>query len=87
MGVKGFAWIGGFTLFLGVVFAIQYAYAHHFISHELQAAFGFLTGLGVLAGGVVMSRKNPSALSQTLCATGVVILYTVTFACHSIYQV
>jgi hypothetical protein len=33
-----------------------------------------------------MSRKNFPALSQTLCATGVVILYAVTFACHSIYQ-
>ena len=26
------------------------------------------------------------ALSQTLCATGVVILYAVTFACRSIYH-
>jgi len=86
MGVKGFAWIGGFTLFLGIAFAIQYAYARHLIPREVQAGFGFLIGLGVLAGGVVMSRKNLSALSQTLCATGVVILYTVTFACRSIYQ-
>jgi len=86
MGVKGFAWIGGFALFLGIVFAIQYAYARHLISPALQAGFGFLIGLGVLAGGVVMSRKNLSALSQTLCATGVVILYTVTFSCRSIYR-
>ena len=86
MGVKGFAWIGGFALFLGVVFGIQYSYAHHLISPELQAAFGFLIGLGLLVGGVVMSRKNYPALSQTLCATGVVILYAVTFACRSIYH-
>ena len=33
-----------------------------------------------------MSRKNFSALSQTLCATGVVILYAVTFACRSVYH-
>jgi len=86
MGVKGFAWIGGFALFLGIAFSIQYAYANHLISHTLQAGFGFLIGLGLLVGGVVMSRKNLSALSQTLCATGVVILYTVTFSCRSIYQ-
>jgi membrane protein DedA with SNARE-associated domain len=49
-------------------------------------AIGFLTGLGLLVGGVVMSRKNFAALSQTLCATGVVILYAVTFACRSIYH-
>ena len=86
MGVKGFAWIGGFTLFLGVVFAIQYAFAHHLIRPEFQAAFGFLAGLGLLVVGVAMSRKNIPALSQTLCATGVVILYAVTFACRSIYH-
>ena len=34
----------------------------------------------------MMSRKNFPALSQTLCATGVVILYAVTFACRSIYH-
>ena len=86
LGVKGFAWIGGFALFLGVVFAIQYAFAHHLISPELQAALGFITGLGLLVGGVVMSRENFPALSQTLCATGVVILYAVTFACREIYH-
>ena len=34
----------------------------------------------------MMSRKNYSALSQTLCATGVVILYAVTFACYALYH-
>jgi len=86
MGVKGFAWIGGFALFLGVVFAIQYAFAHHLISPELQAACGFATGLGLLVGGVTMSRKDLSVLSQTLCATGVVVLYAVTFACNAHYR-
>jgi uncharacterized membrane protein len=86
MGVKGLAWIGGFTFFLGVVFAIQYSFAHHLISQRLQAAFGFLTGLGVLAGGIVMSRRNFPALSQTLCATGVLLLYAESFACRSYYH-
>jgi uncharacterized membrane protein len=86
MGVKGLAWIGGFTFFLGIVFAIKYAFDHHYVSHGLQAAFGFLIGLGVLVGGVVMSRKNFAALSQTLCATGVLILYAETFACRAYYH-
>jgi hypothetical protein len=86
IGVKGFAYAGGFGLFLGVVFAIQYAFAHHYISQGLQAALGFLAGLGVLAGGVALSRKNYGALSQTLCATGVVVLYAETFACRAYYH-
>ncbi|HTA95148.1 MAG TPA: DUF2339 domain-containing protein, partial [Verrucomicrobiae bacterium] len=47
---------------------------------------GFLVGLGLLVGGLMMSRKHFPVLSQTLCATGVVILYSVTFACRSIYH-
>jgi hypothetical protein len=86
MGVKGFAWIGGLALFLGVAFFVKYSFDNNLVPPELRVAIGFITGLGLLVGGVVMSRKNYPALSQTLCATGVVILYAVTFACRSIYH-
>ena len=86
MGVKGFAWLGGFALFLGVAFFVKYSFDNNLVPPELRVAIGFLIGLGLLVGGVVMSRKNYPALSQTLCATGVVILYAVTFACRSIYH-
>ncbi len=86
MGVKGFAWVGGFALFLGVAFFIKYSFDNNLISPQLRVAIGFLTGLGLLVGGVMMSRKNFPALSQTLCATGIVVLYAVTFACRSIYH-
>jgi len=86
MGVKGFAWIGGLALFLGVAFFVKYSFDNNLVPPELRVAIGFLTGLGLLVGGVVMSRRNFPALSQTLCATGVVILYAVTFACRSIYH-
>ena len=86
MGVKGFAWLGGFALFLGVAFFVKYSFDNNLVPPELRVAIGFLAGLGLLVGGVVMSRKNFPVLSQTLCATGVVILYAVTFACRSIYH-
>jgi hypothetical protein len=86
MGVKLFAWVGGLALFLGVAFFVKYSFDNNLIPPELRVAIGFITGLGLLVGGVVMSRKNYPALSQTLCATGVVILYAVTFACRSIYH-
>lgn len=86
MGVKGFAWVGGLALFLGVAFFVKYSFDNNLVPPELRVAIGFLTGLGLLVGGVMMSRKNFPALSQTLCATGVVILYAVTFACRSIYH-
>jgi hypothetical protein len=86
MGVKGFAWLGGFALFLGVAFFIKYSFDNNLVPPQLRVAIGFLAGLGLLVGGVVLSRKNFPALAQTLCATGVVILYAVTFACRSIYH-
>lgn len=86
MGVKLFAWLGGLALFLGVAFFIKYSFDNNLVSPELRMAAGFITGLGLLAGGVAMSQKNYSALSQTLCATGVVILYAVTFACDALYH-
>jgi hypothetical protein len=86
MGVKLIAWIGGLALFLGVAFFVKYSFDKNLVPPELRVALGFLAGLGLLAGGVAMSRKRYLALAQTLCATGTVILYTVTFACHSHYH-
>ena len=86
MGVKMFAWVGGLALFLGVAFFVKYSVDNNLVSPELRVALGFLAGTGLLIGGVVMSRKNYDALSQTLCATGVVILYAVTFACRAVYH-
>src|SRR5450759_4094749 len=86
MGVKLFAWVGGLALFLGVAFFVKYSFDNNLVPPELRVAIGFVVGVGLLVGGVVMSRRNYSALSQTLCATGVVILYAVTFSCRSIYH-
>lgn len=86
MGVKLFAWIGGLALFLGVAFFVKYSFDNNLVPPELRVAIGFIAGLGLLVGGVWLSRKDYAALSQTLCATGVVILYAVTFACRSIYH-
>ena len=86
MGVKGFAWAGGLALFLGVALFVKYSFDNNLVPPALRVAIGFLAGLGLVVGGIVMSRKNFPALSQTLCATGIVILYAVTFACHSVYH-
>lgn len=87
MGVKLFAWIGGLALFLGVAFFVKYSFDHNLISPELRVAIGFVIGLALLVGGVVLHRRKQYIVgAQALCATGVVILYAVTFACRSIYH-
>jgi hypothetical protein len=86
MGVKGFAWVGGLALFLGLAFFVKYSFDNNLVPPQLRVAIGFLAGLGLLVAGVILSRKDYSTLSQTLCATGVLTLYAVTFACRSIYR-
>jgi len=86
MGVRLFAWVGGLALFFGVAFFVKYSFENNLISPQMRVTIGFIVGLGLIVGGVIMSRRNYAALSQTLCATGVLILYAVTFACRSFYH-
>src|SRR6478672_62083 len=86
MGAKLFAWIGGFALFLGIAFFVKYSFEHNLIPPELRIAIGFLAGIALVVGGAALKRKENVVTAQTLCATGILILYTVTFACRSFYH-
>src|SRR6266480_7928150 len=86
MGAKLFAWIGGFALFLGVAFFVKYSFEHNLIPPEVRVAIGFAVGIALVLGGVALKRKENAVTAQTLCATGILILYAVTFACRSFYH-
>jgi len=87
MGVKLFAWLGGIALFFGVIFFVKYAFENEWISKPVRVALGFVTGSGLLVGGLALHRKGTyQVLAQALCATAVLILYGVTFAAHAYYQ-
>lgn len=86
LGVKLFAWVGGLALFLGVAFFVKYSFERNLIPPEMRVALGFLMGLALVVGGVVMRKKEYAVTSQTLCATGIVVLYGVSFAAHALYH-
>ena len=86
MGAKLFAWIGGLALFLGVAFFVKYSFEHNLVPPEIRVAIGFVVGLALVVGGVLLKRKENAVTAQTLCATGILILYAVTFACRSFYH-
>jgi uncharacterized membrane protein len=86
MGVKLFAWLGGLALFLGVIFLIRYSFEHNLITPLMRVALGALTGLGLIAGGLCMPRPKFAVTGQTLCATGIVVLYGVAFSAHALYH-
>ena len=86
MGAKLFAWIGGFALFLGIAFFVKYSFEHNLIPPELRVAIGFVVGTGLVVGGLLLKRKENAVTAQTLCATGILVLYAVTFACRAYYH-
>ncbi len=88
MGAKLFAWVGGLALFLGVIFFVKLSIEQGWISPELRTSIGFVVGTGLVVGGVVMHRrKRYATLGGTLTATGVVVLYGMTFAAHSLWKI
>ena len=86
MGAKLFAWIGGLALFLGVAFFVKYSFEHNLIPPELRVAIGFVVGAGLMVGGLLLKRQGNAVTAQTLCATGILVLYAVTFACRAYYH-
>ncbi len=85
-GAKLLAWTGGFAAFLGAAFFIKYSFEHDLIPAGVRVALGYLFGLLLIGGGLKIPRPRYTATAHTLCATGIVCLYAVTFACNSIYH-
>jgi hypothetical protein len=56
------------------------------IPPELRVAIGFIAGIALIIGGLTLRRKENVVTAQTLCATGILILYAVTFACRAFYH-
>ena len=86
VGVKLFAWLGGLAALFCVAYFIKYSFDHDLIPPAMRAALGFLVGLGLAVGGVVMDRTRYKVTADTLCATGIVALYAVTFGCRAVYH-
>ncbi|MFZ4764383.1 MAG: DUF2339 domain-containing protein, partial [Roseimicrobium sp.] len=87
MGVKLFAWVGGLALFLGIVFFVKLSIDRGWISEELRTAIGYTSGLALVAAGVrITGNRAYAVLGQTLCATGVVALYGMTYVAHAYYK-
>ena len=85
-GVKLFAWIGGFVLFLGIVFLVKYSFENNLIGPAMRVAIGTVLGLGLIVTGWFTASRNYRVSGQSLCATGVLVLYGNIFAAHVFYH-
>ncbi len=86
MGARLFAWLGGLALFFAIAFLVKYSLDHDLIAPWLRIALGYLVSMGLTVGGIRLRRKELRVTSQTLAATGLVGLYSVTFAAYALYD-
>ncbi|MDD2707487.1 MAG: DUF2339 domain-containing protein [Verrucomicrobiae bacterium] len=86
LGAKLSAWLGGLVTFLTVAYFVKYSFENNLISPQMRLAIGFLAGVGLLAGGLMMSRQKYAVMVQSLCSSGVLVLYGTGFAAHAYYH-
>lgn len=86
VGVKLFAWVGGLAFFLGVVFLVKYSFDNNLITPAMRIAGGGIVGVALVLIGTLTSARNYRVPAQSLCATGVLILYADIYAAHSFYN-
>src|SRR5205807_4676035 len=75
LGVKLFAWIGGFALFLGVVFFVKYAFENDLITPGMRILSGASIGIVLVIVALLPGIRRYRVPAQSVCTTGILILY------------
>ena len=75
---KLFSWIGGFTLFLGVIFFIKYSIENELISPAMRILLSASFGCALLAAGLFIQKKSLKVTADTLSGCGLAVLHTPT---------
>ena len=86
LGIKLFAWIGGFVLVLGIVFLVKYSFENNLITPGMRVVISTAVGLGLIVTGWLTATRRYRVSGQSLCATGVLVLYGNVFAAHAFYH-
>lgn len=86
LGVKFFAWVGGLALFLGVVFFIKYAFERNLITPQMRISLGAIAGVVLATVGLLPTLRRYRVPAQSVCLTGVLVLYADIYAAYSFYR-
>ncbi|MDD4005150.1 MAG: DUF2339 domain-containing protein [Elusimicrobiaceae bacterium] len=84
-GASLFAWLGGFALFLGLVFFVKYSIDAGYLSPLVRVALGLAGGTALVTGGAYIKDRGVKITSDTLCASGIAVLYASVYAAGSFY--
>jgi uncharacterized membrane protein len=82
VGIKLFSWIAGIALVLAAVFLFKYSVEHGWLRPAVRAAFGFITGIGLLVACELRIARNYRFTANAMDGAGIAILYATLFALH-----
>jgi uncharacterized membrane protein len=82
VGIKLFSWIAGIALVLAAVFLFKYSVEHGWLRPAVRAAFGFITGIGLLIVCELRVARNYRFTANAMDGAGIAILYATLFALH-----
>jgi uncharacterized membrane protein len=85
IGGRGLLYIGVVVLLFGVSFFLKYAFDNAWVNETGRSVLGAIGGLGLVAGGLRLSRGGLHAFGQALTGTGFAILYLVVYAALNFY--
>jgi len=85
LGVKLFAWIGGFAFFLGIVFFVKYAFDNNWITPAMRIVAGAIIGTLLIVVSLLPKVRRYHIPTQSVCATGILILYADVYSAHAFY--
>ncbi len=78
--------LGVLMLIFGVAIGAKYSIENNLISPLTRIILGYLTGLGLLGFGIKLKEKYTN-YSAVLVSGAIAILYFITFAAHSFYDI
>lgn len=82
VGIKLFSWIAGIALVLAAVFLFKYSVEHGWLRPAVRAAFGLITGVGLLVACELRIARNYRFTANAMDGAGIAILYATLFALH-----
>jgi len=86
LGARLLSWVGGVVLFLAVAFFVKLSFERGWISPAMRAGLGAVLGAGLVGAGVWLRDGKSRTTGLTLVGTGLLILYGITYSCHSVYH-
>ncbi len=86
LGKQWTTWTGAVALIFSAAFFIKYAFEHQWLGERTRVILGVAAGLGVIAGGRSVLKRNMQALGQGLVGAGLAILYVSLYASYGFYE-